>query len=116
MTHKEYWTFYFDGASKRKLSGAGLVLQSPEGFTVESPLKLEFPTTNNKAEYEALIAGLGLAKAPRAKNMKICGDSILMISQVNKEYEARDEIMMKDLRIVRAMRTHFEEYTIEYIP
>ena len=71
MTPKEYWTLYFDGASKTKSSGAGLVLQNPEGFTVEYALKLDFPTTNNEAEYEALIAGLGLAKALRAKNVKI---------------------------------------------
>ena len=115
-TPKEYWILYFDGASKTKSSGAGLVLQSPEGFTVEYALKLDFPTTNNEAEYEALIAGLGLAKALRAKNVKICGDSRLVISQVNGEYEARDETMMKYLRIVRAMRTHFEECTMEHIP
>ena len=116
MTLKEYWTLYFDGASKTKSSGAGLVLQSPEGFTFEFALKLDFPTTNNGAKYKALIAGLGLAKALRAKNVKICGDSRLVISQVNGEYEARDEIMMKDLVKVRAMRTHFEECTMEHIP
>ena len=52
ITPKEYWMLYFDGASKTKMSGAGLVLQSPEGFLVEYALKLDFPTTNNEAEYE----------------------------------------------------------------
>ena len=72
---------------------------------VEYALKLDFPTTNNEAEYGALIAGLGLAKVLRAKNVKICGDSRLLISQVNGEYEARGETMMKYLMIVRAIRT-----------
>ena len=58
---KEYWVLYFDGASKTNSSGAGLVLQSPDGFLIEYAMKLDFPTTNNEAEYEALIAGLGLA-------------------------------------------------------
>ena len=102
--------------SKTKLSGAGLVLQSPEGFTVDYALNPDFPTTNKEAEYEALIACLILAKALRAKNMKICGDSRLVISQVNVEYEARNETMMKYLRIVRAMRMYFDECTIEHIP
>ena len=70
-TLKEYWKLYFDGASKTKTSGAGLVLQSPEGFIVEYALKLDFPTTNNEAEYEALIAGIGLANSLRVKNIKI---------------------------------------------
>ena len=48
--------------------------------------------------------------------MKICSESRLMISQVNGEYEACDETMMKYLRIIRAMRTHFEECTKEHIP
>lgn len=29
-----------------------MVLQSPEGFLIEYALKLDFPTTNNEAEYE----------------------------------------------------------------
>ena len=47
---------------------------------IEYAIKMDFPTTNNEAEYEALIAGLGLANAVRAKNLKICGDSRLIIS------------------------------------
>ncbi|KAL8134178.1 hypothetical protein AgCh_009294 [Apium graveolens] len=70
---KEYWVLYFDGASKTNSSGAGLVLQSPDGFLIEYAIKLDFPTTNNEAEYEALIAGLGLAGTLRVKNKKVCG-------------------------------------------
>ncbi|KAL8099611.1 hypothetical protein AgCh_032031 [Apium graveolens] len=77
---KEYWVLYFDGASKTNSSGAGLVLQSPDGFLIEYTMKLDFPTTNNEAEYEALIAGLGLAGTLRVKNLKVRGDSKLIIS------------------------------------
>ena len=63
-----------------------------------------------------MIAGLGLKKALRAKIVKICGDSRLVISQVNGEYVSRNETILKYLRIVRAIRTHFEECTIEHIP
>ena len=113
---KEFWLLCFDGASKTNTSGAGLVLQSPEGFAIEYAIKLDFPTTNNEAEYEALIAGLGLAKMLRAKNLKICGDSRLVVSQINGEYEARDETMKKYLRRVKAQMTQFEECHVEHIP
>ena len=76
---KEYWPLFFDGALKTKDSGAGLVLQSPDCFTVEYAIKLDFPTTNKEAEYEALIAGLGLARTLRVKNLKVCGDSKLVV-------------------------------------
>jgi ribonuclease HI/transposase InsO family protein len=114
--NKEYWMLYFDGASKTKTSGAGLVLQSPEGFIVEYALKLDFQTTNNEAEYEALIAGLGLARALRVKNLKVCGDSKLVVSQVNGEFEAREMNMAKYLRIVKAAIAQFDECHVEYIP
>ena len=97
MALKEYWVLYFDATSKTKTSGAGLDLQSPEGVIMEYALKLDFPTTNNEDEYDALIDGIGLAKALRFKNIKICGDSRLVVSQVNGEYEAKEETMKEYL-------------------
>ena len=37
---------------------------------IEYALKLDFPTTKNKGEYEVMIAGLGLAGAVRPKTLK----------------------------------------------
>lgn len=58
-------------------------VQSPDGFIIEYSIKLEFPTTNNEDEYEALIAVLGLSRTLRVKNLNVCGDSRLVVSQVN---------------------------------
>ncbi|XP_063947571.1 uncharacterized protein LOC135152047 [Daucus carota subsp. sativus] len=113
---KEYWLLFFDGASKTKGSGAGLVLQSPDGFTVEYAIKLDFPTTNNEAEYEALIDGLGLARTLRVRNLKVCGDSKLVVFQVNGEFEAREDTMLRYLRIVKTQMALFEECIVEYLP
>ena len=46
-------------------------------------VRLEFHTTNNEAEYEALIAILDLARAARVENMIIHCDSQVVTSQVN---------------------------------
>jgi len=59
---QEQWTLYVDGASSKKGSGAGIVLEEPDNFQVEMALRFEFRTSNNQAEYEALIAGLLLAR------------------------------------------------------
>ena len=83
----------------KKICGTCLVLQIPDGFLAEYYLKLDFPTTNNEAEYEALITGIGLAKVLRVKNIKILGDSRLMVSQVNDDYEAR-KIFVKTLTYI----------------
>ena len=55
--------------------GVGVILLSPEGDVVECMVRLDFPTTNNEAEYEALVAGLDLAKAAGATNVVIYYDS-----------------------------------------
>ena len=72
-----------------------MVIQTPERDKIECMIRLDFPTTNNEAEYEALIAGLDLAKAAGAKNMIIHCDSQVITSQVNGDYECRNERMKK---------------------
>ena len=79
-------------------------------------MKLDFPATNNEAEYEALVAGLGLAGTLRVKNLKVHGDSKLVISQVKGEFEARDDTMAKYVRLVRVVMTQFNECHVEHIP
>ena len=69
------WSIHTDGSSNRQAEGAGVVLLSPEGDMVECMVRLDFPTTNNEAEYEALVAGLDLAKAAGATNVVIYYDS-----------------------------------------
>ena len=63
-----------DGSSNRQAEGADIVLLSPEGDIVECMIRLDFPTTNNKAEYEALVAGLDLARAAEATSVVIYCD------------------------------------------
>ena len=47
-----------DGVANQKGLGIGIVMISPDGITLEKSLRLSFSTTNNEAEYEALLAGL----------------------------------------------------------
>ena len=62
---------------------------------------LDFLTTNNEAEYEALMAGLDLAKVARATSMVVYCDSQVVISQVNRDYKCKGEMMKKYLEQVR---------------
>ena len=56
------WTMYFDGASTQRSAGAGVVLISPSKENIHLSYKLDFKTTNNIAEYEALLLGVKAAK------------------------------------------------------
>ncbi|XP_074359948.1 uncharacterized protein LOC141700073 [Apium graveolens] len=115
VTLKEYWVLQFDIASKTKSSGAGLVWKSPKEFVIEYTLKLDFPTMNNEAEYKHLIAGLGLARAMRAKNLKIYGDSRLVVAQVNGEFEAKDDTTAKYMRDVKGILIQFDVWYVKHV-
>lgn len=54
----------------KKRSGVGVVLTNPEGEVFKSVIQLTFTTTNNKAEYEAVIAGMEIAQKIGAKNLE----------------------------------------------
>ena len=69
------WSIHTDGSSNRQADEAGIVLLSPEGDKIECMVRLDFPTTNNEAEYEALVVGLDLAKAARAASVVLYCDS-----------------------------------------
>ena len=71
----EIWTVQTDGLATKRVGGAGVVLILPEGETLKYAIRLQFLATNNKAEYEALLTGLSLAKALRAKSLIVQVDS-----------------------------------------
>jgi ribonuclease HI len=73
-----------DGSSTKKYSGASMVLITPKGEELSSSLKLEFKTTNNKAEYEAALTGLDLAHEMGADSIKI-RSNLQVIVAISKE-------------------------------
>jgi ribonuclease HI len=58
---QEYWTMHFDSSLMKKGAGVGLIFISPLGVRMRYMVRLQFPASNNMAEYEALINGLRIA-------------------------------------------------------
>ena len=81
---------------------------TPEGHKIECMIRLDFPTTNNEAEYEALIAGLDLARVAGAGNMIIHCDSQVITSQINGDFECRNERMKTYLEEVKGRTAGLE--------
>src|SRR5262249_28805278 len=80
------WSLYFDGALNKKGRGIGTVLLSPKGVAIPSAVQLNFPATNNVAEYEALLLGFKQALMLGAKQLKVIGDSQVVMRQTLKKY------------------------------
>ena len=108
-----HWSIYIDGSSNRRARGAGIVLLSPEGDTVECMVRLDFPTTNNKVEYEALVAGLNLSKAAGAASVVIYYESQVVANQVNGDYECKGERMKRYLDQIRVRVDDLEAKIIQ---
>ena len=95
------WNIHMDGSYNRRVGGVGVVIQTTEEDKIECTIRLDIPTTNNEAEYKALVAGLDLAKAAGAKNVVVHCDSQVVISQVNGGYECNNGRMKRYLEEVK---------------
>ena len=69
---------------------------------------MDFPTTNNEAEYEPLVAGLDLIKAAATENVVVHCDSQVITSQINSGYECKNERMKRYLEEVRNRISNLE--------
>ena len=107
------WSIYTNGSCNRQAGGAGIVLLSPEGDAIECMVHLNFPATNNESEYEALIAGLNLAKAAGAARVVIHCDSQVITNQINGDYKCKGERMKKYLDQVKARMDDLEAKIIQ---
>jgi hypothetical protein len=54
----EYWTINFDGTIQLQGAGAGILVTSQNKENFKYVLQMHLPTSNNAAEYEALLHGL----------------------------------------------------------
>ena len=77
---------FFDGSFTQQGSGARIMFITPQRYSLPKVYKLLFPCTNNIAKYEALINGMKMAIEWHVDELKIFGDSQLVINQVNDVY------------------------------
>jgi len=110
------WILSVDGASNQKGSGAGVVLEGPGGILIEQSLRFSFKASNNQAEYEALIAGMLLAKEIRAKKLSARSDSLLVTGQFNGEFSAKDPQLAKYLEYVKLLAKTFRVFRLDHVP
>ena len=74
---------------------------------IEQALWFAFKASNNQAEYEALIAGMLLAKEMSAKSLLAKSDSLLVTGQVTEEYQANDPQMAAYLQYIQILKETF---------
>nr|GEX16010.1 reverse transcriptase domain-containing protein [Tanacetum cinerariifolium] len=110
------WVLFTDGSSCIGGSEAGLIITNPEGMEFTYAQRFKFNTTNNEAEYEALIAGLQIAAQMGVENLQANADSELVANQVNGVYAAKEPGMIKFLHKVKNLARAFKEFFIKQVP
>jgi len=113
---EQTWVLFVDGSSDKRNAEAGIVIEGPDDFTVDHSMQFKFKASNNQAEYEALIAGLRLAKDLSARRIKCNTDSRLVVGQVQGEYQVKDDLLLQYYHKVMEAMKEFEEITIHHIP
>ena len=110
------WNLHVDGASNVRGSGAGIVFVNPDGEKLKYAIHFQFKASNNEAEYEALLAGLDIARKLGAENLKIHCDSLLIVNQVKGEYQAKEENMAAYLEETKLRLEAISWYEIVQVP
>jgi ribonuclease HI len=110
------WTMYFDGSKRVQGAGAGVVLISPQGDKLKYVLRMSFSqASNNEAEYEALLHGMKMAKACGATQLKIFGDSNLIVQQVMNKCDGINDNMTAYRNLYYYLEGTFDGWEVSHI-
>ncbi|XP_076960351.1 uncharacterized protein LOC143636712 [Bidens hawaiensis] len=113
--HKEQLWKFINGASNDEGAGTRLSITNPEGQYFMYAIRLEFKSTNNEAVYEALLAGLRIAKKMGAKHLEAHVDSMLAANQIEGSYDAKDEKMASHLAQAKALMGTFITCKVKHV-
>nr|XP_027123971.1 uncharacterized protein LOC113740625 [Coffea arabica] len=110
------WTLFVDGSSSKEGCGAGLLLTSPLGDELAYALRFDFRASNNESEYEALVAGMVIARKLGAESIEVYSDSQLIVNQVGGSYEVKEEPLRRYVAKVHELRAQFQLFTLKQVP
>ena len=92
-----------------------MILISPTGDNTQYALQIMYTDSNNAAEYEALLHGLRMAVSMGIQRLEVHGDSNLAISQVNRDFDAKDPKMAAYRNAVLKMSAQFEGLEFHHV-
>ena len=113
---QDCWTLHVDGSSNKKGGGAGILLEGPDDLVLEQATRFTFETSNNQAEYEALIGGLRLAHDLGVQRLRCYTDSRLVTGQINGTYQAKEPALQKYYQLARRLIDKLEHFEIIHVP
>jgi ribonuclease HI len=107
-----------DGASRGNPGPAGIGAQITDerGAVLGEVARGIGETTNNVAEYTAVIEGLSVAAELGARTVTLRSDSQLLINQLSGRYRVKSEHLQPLHRRVRSIAAGFDRISYEHVP
>lgn len=107
-----------DGAARGNpgLAGVGVIIKDGSGHTLETIGKFLGVTTNNQAEYQALIAGLEAAAHHQPELVTVRMDSELLVKQMNGDYRVRHPDLLPLYARAVDLALTFPQVRFEHVP
>lgn len=109
---------YTDGAVRGNPgeSGIGVIFKDEHGTTLTKLYGYIGKTTNNLAEYQALLACLKSATKTKCSRLVVHSDSELMVRQLNGEYKVKDRnLKLMFQRVHRLLARAPFEFEIKHV-
>jgi ribonuclease HI len=94
----------------------GVVVSDPDGNVLDELGEPIGDTTNNVAEYRALIRGVDWAHSLGADELEIIGDSELVARQLTGAYKVKHPSMKRLYEEARAALDGFSSWSIRTVP
>lgn len=117
LSAQERYVLSTDGASRGNPgpAGLGVVLAREDGTVIREIAEPLGETTNNVAEYRALIRGLKEAERLGIRRLLVRSDSQLMIRQLQGSYAIRNEALLPLYHAVQELLRSFREVDLFHV-
>lgn len=111
-------TTWVDGASRGNPGRAaiGVIINDEQGELMARISQRIGTTTNNQAEYRAIIAALEKAIELGATHVAINSDSELVVRQLNGRYRVKNAHLKPLYQKIKQLQSSLGEFTITHIP
>ena len=120
MTNTKKLIIYTDGGARGNPGPAGIgvvILDAKDENKILGQYKKYIgETTNNQAEYAAVVLGLEKAKGMKVKEVEVRMDSELICSQLNGTFKIKNPEFQTSFIKIWNLRQSFKRVTFKYIP
>jgi len=109
---------YSDGGARGNPGPAaiGAYIEDENGKKIKTISRYIGETTNNQAEYQALLAGLNYVKDLKPEEIKCYLDSELVVKQLNGEYKVKDPDLAEQFIKIWNLQHEFKKIEFIHIP